>query len=117
MKKITICSNCGSPLIWTFYFNYRKMFCLNCGKVGSMFIGNEVDLTNELRIKQKIVNGIWKVLYGKKGDLIPANGMYKKDKCKKCEVDKYHGNHLTEKETQADRICKKVLKNLEGLLK
>ena len=81
-----------------------------------MFMGNDVDLTHELKVEEKIVTGIWKVLYGKKGGLIPAKGMYKKNKCKKCEGGEDHGKHLTKEEIIADKISRKVLKNLRGLL-
>ncbi len=58
--KIRVCS-CGTPLIWTFRWPYCEYYCLNCGGRGGMFgIGSNIELTTELKIKQRVVNKIWK---------------------------------------------------------
>lgn len=116
-KEIRICEKCGTPLIWTFRWDYNERYCLNCGGLGDMFLGKDVELTNQLKVKKAIVDGIWKILYFK-GFLLPASGGYRKKKCEKCnnlEHSEYHGQHLTEKEKENNEIAEIVLDNMKML--
>jgi len=112
-KEIKVCPNCESPLIWTFYNAYNEYFCLNCHyKHGMIGAGDDIPLTQELRLKEKILKAIWNELYGK-GWLLPASN-YKKGKCKKCDTT-YHNSHLTKNEIDKNIIAKKMLEKLKHL--
>jgi hypothetical protein len=110
--KINVC-DCGTPLIFTFFFPYKEWFCLNCG-VAYEFLGrNEKEATLELLVKKKIIYEVWNVI---SKYLIPY-GNYKLVKCKKCkkEGEYSHRQHLTEKEKLSDEIAKKILNQLKGV--
>jgi hypothetical protein len=111
-EQISICENCGTPLIFTFRWAYKEKFCLNCGSLGDMFMGETVDLTPELKLKYKIVNKIWKALYGKNKPLLPLS-QYKRKGCKKCEDGGNHNEHLNKKEIRNHKVAEKILKQLE----
>lgn len=113
LKEIKVCENCQTPLLFTFRWDYSERYCLNCGALGDMFLGEYAPLTKELRAKEKLVNKIWSALYGKQGFLLPASGKYKKKNCKKCEVEEYHGSHLTRREKLGNQITEKILKRVK----
>lgn len=110
---IRVC-DCGTPLIWTFCWAYAERYCLNCGSnSGMMGGGNDVLATKELRFKKKLVDSIWKVLYGKKG-LLPRSN-YQRSNCRKCkELNQDHNNHLSAAEQEWDGIATKYLQTFQG---
>ena len=112
--EIRVCDECGVPLIWTFAFSYCERYCLNCGLAGGMMgTGTDVPLTRELAFQNKIVQSIWKVIYGKKGFL--PRGKFGKGGCKKDNKGGYesscdnHNKHLTKSEKEYDEIARKYL--------
>jgi hypothetical protein len=113
MKKIRVCDECGTPLIWTFAFAYCERYCLNCGIKGGMLgTGKDVPVTRELVFKKKLVDSIWKVIYGKKG-YIPHSSQ--RIGCQKCVGNEKHYNHLTNSEKEWDSIARKYLESLQGI--
>ncbi len=112
--EIRVCDKCGVPLIWTFAFSYCESYCLNCGAKGGMLeTGNDVPLTRELAFQNKIVQAIWKVIYGKKGFL--PNGKFGISNCKKDNGDCHnHRQHLTKAEEEYDEIARKYLKHFSN---
>lgn len=114
-KTIRCCDNCGVPLIWTFAFDYKERYCLNCGMSGGMLgTGTDKPATKELIFQEKIVNALWKVIYGKKG-LIPTG--CQRTNCKKCDASsEKHYNHLTKSESEYDAIARNYLEKLQGFL-
>jgi hypothetical protein len=114
-KEITICEKCGTPLIWTFRWDYKEMYCLNCGAMGDMFMGKKVETTPELKLKFKAVNKVWKSLYGKNRPLLPASGGYRKNNCKKCDAGENHSKHLSKKEIRENKVAEKILIRIKGL--
>lgn len=113
-EKITVCNNCGTPLIWTFRWDYNELYCLNCGALGDMFMGKKVELTEELKLKNRVVLKIWKSLYGKNRALLPQSNGYKKNNCKKCEKE-YHNFHLSKKEIRDNKVAEKILEKVKHL--
>lgn len=113
-QTIRVCDDCGVPLIWTFAFDYRERYCLNCGAGGGMLgTGNDVPATIELRFQKKVVDAIWDVIYGNKG-LVPTSSQ--RTKCKKCnEKKEAHYNHLTVAQKEWDTIARKYLDQFQGL--
>ena len=111
-KTIRVCDECETPLIWTFAFPYCERYCLNCGaKGGMMGTGTDIEATRELIFKKKLVNAVWKVVYGKKG-LMPS-GSFGRVGCKKCGND--HREHATEAELEYDLIARKYLEKVQGI--
>lgn len=119
MKKIIrICTNCGCPLIWTFRWAYKERFCMNCGLTGGMMgTGKDVELTPELKLKQRVINKIWSALYSKKNHLLLPIARYKRTGCKKCEAGDDHNEHLTNREIRNGKIAERVLKSMQGIFK
>src|SRR4030042_5407487 len=115
MKKINICENCGTPLMWTFRWDYNEIYCLNCGALGDMFMGKKVDITPDLKMKYRVVNKIWHSLYGKNKPLLPKSKGYRKDNCDKCQKGQYHSQHLSKKEIRENKIAEKILEKVKGL--
>ena len=114
-KEITICENCGTPLIWTFRWDYKEMYCLNCGANGDMFMGKKVEITPELKLKYRVVNKVWKSFYGKNRPLLPMSSGYRKNNCKKCQGGESHSNHLSKKEIRESKVVEKILNRVKGL--
>lgn len=114
-KEIRVCEECGTPLIWTFRWDYKERYCLNCGALGDMFLGKNVELTKELKLKERIVNRIWKSLYGKTGDLLPISSGYQKSNCKKCQIEKSHSLHLSKREIRNNKVAEKILNKMIGI--
>ena len=113
-KTIRVCDHCGVPLIWTFAFDYKERYCLNCGASGGMMgTGTDKPATRELIFQKKIVNAVWKVLYGKKG-LVPFSSG--RTNCKKCTGNARHYDHLTKAEQEWDKIARSYLEKLQGFL-
>lgn len=112
-RTIRVCDDCDTPLIWTFAFPYAERFCINCGHTGGMLgTGKDVDATRDVVFKKKLVNALWKVIYGRKG-LIPTGSQ--RTNCKKCTTsNEYHYNHLTKAEKECDSLAREWLKKLEG---
>lgn len=74
--------------------------------------GKDIDATRDVVFKEKLVNALWKVIYGRKG-LIPTDSQ--RNNCKRCTAsNEYHRNHLTKAEKEWDTIAREWLKNLEG---
>lgn len=112
-KTIRVCDYCKTPLIWTFAFPYAERFCINCGHTGGMLgTGTNVDATSELIFEEKLINAIWKVIYGKKG-LMPS-GSFGRTNCKKCGSSNNHREHATKAELDGDRIARRWLEKIEG---
>jgi hypothetical protein len=108
--EIRVCSDCGFPLIWTFAFDYCERYCVNCGSKGGMFgTGEDIPATRELIFQKKLVDAIWKVIYGKKG-LVPTGGS--RTNCKICNSNssERHYYHMTKAEKEWDSIARKYLK-------
>lgn len=114
-KTISVCPYCGTPLIFTFRWDYYEKFCLNCGRLGDCFWGEETKITPELEFKRKILDKIWKALYGKNRPLLPVSKAYRNVGCKKCENGELHPYHLTKTEKIKGRVAQKILKNLRGI--
>ena len=113
-KTIRVCDNCGSPLIWTFAFDYKERYCLNCGLGGGMLgTGTDMPVTRELIFQEKLVNAIWKVIYGKKG-LVPISAG--RTNCVKCLVGGRHYNHLSKAEKEWDKIARLYLEKIKGFI-
>ncbi len=114
-KTIRVCDDCGIPLIWTFAFDYKERYCLNCGLSGGMFgTGTDKPATRELVFKQKLVNAVWKIIYGKKG-LVPKSSQ--RCNCKKCDnSSEVHYQHLTKSEKEWDIIAREHLDIVQGFL-
>ena len=117
-KTIRVCDECGVPLIWTFAFDYQERYCLNCGAMGGMLgTGEDVPATRELIFQQRLVNGVWGVIYKTKKGLVPVSAG-RPDGCEKCRTEKgYHYNHLTKAEKEWDTIARAYLKKLRGFIK
>jgi hypothetical protein len=114
--KIRVCSNCGFPLIWTFAFDYQERYCLNCGNGGGMLgTGDNIPTTRELIFKKKLVDAIWKVIYGKKG-LVPTSSQ--RNKCKICDNNRgeRHYQHMSKSEKEWDKIARDYLKHFSNNL-
>lgn len=111
---IRVCDHCDTPLIWTFAFPYAERFCINCGHTGGMLgTGKNIPATRDVVFKKKLVDSLWKVIYGKKG-LIPTGAQ--RTNCKRCsESSEYHTHHLTEAEKEWDLLARDWLKRLEGI--
>lgn len=111
-NEIKICSDCGTPLIWTFRWAGAEYYCLNCGTMGGVFgTGEYVKLTPELRLKRRVVNKIWKSIYSNNRLLLPAC-RYRRDNCEKCKKGAYHNQHLTKKEIKGNKIAERILKSV-----
>ncbi len=112
-KYIRVC-DCGTPMIWTFFFPYCERYCLNCGNSGGMLgTGDSVPATRELIFKKRLVDAIWKELYHKKGML--PRGNFTRTGCKKCKGDEQHMEHLSKSEREWDEIATPYLKRFQGL--
>lgn len=113
-RTVRVCDYCDTPLIWTFAFPYAERFCINCGHKGGMLgTGKDIDATRDVIFKEKLVNALWKVIYGRKG-LIPTGSQ--RTNCRRCDTsNEYHCNHLTKAEKEWDSIAREWLKNLEGI--
>lgn len=111
---IRVCE-CGTPMIWTFFFPYCERYCLNCGTSGGMLgTGSDVEATRELIFKKRLVDAIWKQLYTNKG-LMPR-GQFGRSGCKKCKVVAYsHREHLSKSEKEWDEIARPYLKTFKGI--
>lgn len=114
-RTIRVCDDCGVPLIWTFAFDYKERYCLNCGMSGGMLgTGKDVKATKELIFQEKLVNNMWKVIYGKKG-LVPKSSQ--RTNCKKCDnSSERHYEHLSKAEKEWDEIARSYLEKLQGFL-
>lgn len=119
-KTIRVCDDCGVPLIWTFAFDGCERYCLNCGSMGGMLgTGKDVPATRELVFQKKLVDSVWKVIYGNKG-FIP-NGRFGRSGCNKDNKGGYssscndHRQHLTVAEKEWDEIARKYLVSLKGM--
>ena len=111
-EYIRVC-DCGTPMIWTFFFPFCERFCLNCGRKGGMLgTGDSVPATRELIFKKRLVDAIWKELYSNKG-MLPG-GDYTRSNCKKCRDEK-HWQHLSKAEKEWDAVATPFLKRFEGL--
>ena len=111
-KEITICSNCETPLIFTFCFAGAEYYCMGCGNTSGMLGGGDrVKLTPELRAKAKVVNDLWKAIYK---SLLPRSSFGKRN-CKKC-TGTNHYDHLTNQEKLRNKYATKALEALEGEL-
>ena len=73
--------------------------------------GENVEATPDLIFKKKLVDAIWKVIYGKKG-LMPQ-GRFGRTNCNKCGDD--HRAHASKSEIEWDLIARKYLAQVEGL--
>ncbi len=113
MREIQVCEHCGTPLIWTFRWAYKEYFCMNCGALGDMFMGKEVKITPELKLKSRVVHKIWNSLY-KTGFLLSV-ALYKIDGCKKCDAGQNHGDHLTKREIRNGKIAQRILDKMIGI--
>lgn len=112
-KTIRVCDNCATPLIFTFAFDYKERYCLNCGESGGMLgTGYDTLATRERIFEKKIVDAIWKVLYGKKG-FVPKSAQ--RSGCKKCVGNARHYDHLTKAEQEWDKIAREYLTKLQGI--
>ena len=79
-----------------------------------MGTGSDVPATRELIFKKKLVDAIWKVLYGKKG-LIPR-GEFGRTNCKKDDGNCHdHREHLTKAEIEWNEIASKYLETFKGV--
>lgn len=115
-REITICRDCGTPLLWTFRWAYKEYFCMNCGGTwGMMGAGISVEETPELKLKYRIVKRIWDSLY-KGGLLLPVSRYTRKD-CKKCEAGGDHNDHLTKREIRNNKIGERLLKHYLQIFK
>ena len=107
-KEITVCPECGEPMIWTFAFSGCELYCLMCGHVCGMFGAESIEETKELKYKQKLYEKIFKIIYN---DLIPARAY--SNKCKKCEnMKEHHISHATELELLKDKIARETLEKI-----
>jgi hypothetical protein len=112
-KKIRVCEYCGSPLIFTFRWAYKEYFCMNCGALGDIFMGKDVVLTPELRLKKKIIDKTWNALY--KTHLLLPISRYKRRNCKLCDEGGEHNEHLTKREIRNGKIAQKILNKMIGI--
>ena len=113
-KTIRVCSKCRTPLIWTFAFDYKERYCLTCGTSGGMLgTGDDVPVTRELIFKQRLVNAIWNVIYSRKG-LCPISSQ--RCGCKKCNGNEKHYEHLSKAEIEWDKIARKYLNKVKGII-
>jgi len=98
-EKITVCTECKIPLIWTFLWAYNEYYCINCGgHWGMMGAGDYVKLTPELKAQNKVILRVWKAL---RFNLL-GRGSFT------------HGQHLTKSEIRKDKIATTMLNKLEG---
>jgi len=113
-KTIRVCDHCETPLIWTFAFSYCERFCLNCGAMGGMMgTGKDIPATRDLIFKQKLVDAIWKIIYGRKG-MMPS-GLFGRSNCEKCRDSHNHRSHASKAELEWDLIARKYLEQIKGL--
>lgn len=111
-QTIRICDDCGTPMLWTFFFPYCEWYCLNCGASGGMLgTGENVEATRELIFKKKLAEAIWKVLRDK---MVPP-GSYTQRGCKKCGTED-HPHHLFPSEKEWNKIATPYLERVRGLL-
>ena len=111
-KEITVCSDCETPLVFTFCFAGAEYYCLNCGNAtGMMGGGDRVKSTPELRAKAKVVKDLWKAIYK---SFLPRSS-YRKRNCKKC-TGTNHYDHLSKQEILRNKFATKALEALEGSL-
>jgi hypothetical protein len=79
-----------------------------------MGTGSDLKVTKELRFKKKLVDAIWKVLYGKKG-LLPRSN-YQRSGCKICkEKNEDHNHHISATEKEWNEIATKYLNQFIGI--
>ena len=111
---IRVCSTCQTPLIWTFAFTGAERYCINCGTTGGMLgFGDDESPTPDLLFKKRLVDNIWKSLYGSKG-LVPHASQ--RTNCKKCTSDSgYHYLHLTKTQKRYDELAREYLVKLKGI--
>lgn len=111
-KQITICNNCGQPLIWTFAFAYAEYFCMNEFSWSEMLgAGHSVDATPELLKTQKLYNKRW----GQIRKHLVQSRFYRKD-CSKCEAGETHNLHLTDTEKKKAEWAINKLKEYAGVV-
>ncbi len=113
MNKISVCKNCGKPLIWTFAFAYKEYLCLNCGGREGALGTDEVEETPELKYTLKLYQKMWKLIYGS-GWFLPRSS-YQLSGCKKCkEGNEYcnHNDHLSKKEIVKNKIATEIFEKL-----
>ena len=112
-KEITVCPECGEPMIWTFAFSGHEYYCLMCGYGCGMFGGKTVEETKELKYKQKLYRKIFRVI---EKDLIPYGAYLKK--CEKCrDMKEYHLFHATELELLKKDIAMETLEKISKEVK
>lgn len=111
MKKIIKICDCGTPLIYTFCWDYYEWYCLNCGKNSEFLGGNRTQETPELKAKKKVVDDIWGVI---RKYFLPKSS-YGKTKCKKCSGNLSHNSHLTTQEILKNEVAEKIVDKLKGV--
>ena len=77
--------------------------------------GDNIPTTRELIFKKKLVDAIWKVIYGKKG-LVPTSSQ--RNKCKICDNNRgeRHYQHMSKSEKEWDKIARDYLKHFSNNL-
>lgn len=114
-ERITICPNCGEPLVWTFINSGSEWYCINCKNDYPMFGAKTIYKDEEdkkkfeyLKRKQKIYKSIFKAI---EKDIIPYSA-YKKN-CKKCNgMKEKHYQHLSNTEKIKDEISREILERI-----
>lgn len=107
-KTITICPNCGEPMIWTFAFSGSEYYCLMCGYSCGIFGAKKVEETKKLKYQQKLYKRIFREI---NKDLIPVGAYFKK--CEKCKsFEESHLNHATELELLKQDIAIEILEKI-----
>jgi len=107
-KEISVCNECGKPVVWTFAFDGAEYYCLMCGnKTGMMGGKTDVPWTPELRAWQIVVEKVWKSLR----HFHTGSGRYRQNGCKKC-ISEDHGHHFKDMEIEKMKVVNSILEKL-----
>ena len=104
--KINVCNSCKNPVVGTFMFSGAELYCPSCGAKGDIFWGELVEVTPELKEKQKLIHR----KFNEAREHVHSGGGMMKD-CRKCNKEA-HQYHLTKKERALHYKGIKLLKEM-----
>jgi hypothetical protein len=108
-NRISICSNCGFPLISTLAFSYAERYCMNCGGQFGIMSVDCTDITPEMKPFITKMNR----RFGQVRRYLIGGGM-RLVGCEKCNEHEVHLQHATAKENKKYEWALKKLKEWEG---
>lgn len=104
---VTLCPRCEAPLIFTFVFSHKELYCLECGYAAGLFGGGvRVDATVELVARLEALTAE----FGEIAESLITPFSRRRD-CERCESGSAgdHHEHATDEEKTADREARERL--------